>query len=435
MLKIVVANNTNASSNCRRAMSIMARAKMRAGLPETPEARPRFRPTPSLVAQPSDAPTSRTTVVAPPPPTLSGLLPTPVAPPSLLHSLPSVETVHAQPIGAKCLQAALLGPANAGKSSLVNAVTGHNSCIVSPLAQTTRERVTSVWNDGPTQIVFLDTPGVVDAQHRAKVSRSVITAPWSAVPNAQHILVVLDAAKLLYKSGPSPIESYLFRRLDELSLPVTVIFNKVDMLLCDSGADAAELGDSSLPADFLASRAEILASPRAIRSADETSRGSGKEHSLGHACRYLAKTFRATKQHDDPRTSHYFVSAKTGLGLAPLKQRLQDLASVGPHLFPPTTKTDTAPDAMLTQLVRQGFYARLHGSVPYTLRQKTVLWESNPTELHIVHKILVDRPGIERIVVGRGGSVVRAVQDEAAAALGAAMGVPVKLFLDVTTTK
>jgi GTPase Era involved in 16S rRNA processing len=91
----------------------------------------------------------------------------------VLHTLSqSFPQVPLESDGSRMLQVAILGPANAGKSSIVNALVGKKVCVVSPRAQTTRERVLGVVTNDGTQIAFSDTPGVVDKKHTSKYGRN-----------------------------------------------------------------------------------------------------------------------------------------------------------------------------------------------------------------------------------------------------------------------
>ncbi|KAJ3368189.1 Era Like 12S Mitochondrial RRNA Chaperone 1 [Allomyces arbusculus] len=423
-----------------RPMSIMARAKLRAGIPMDEIKRDHdnlaapFERAPELAIT-RDGAAAAPAATPPRPTSIADLLPKPVPKPDVMRTLQQVVTPTEQPTDPQTLQAAVLGPANAGKSSLVNALIASKVSVVSPRAQTTRERITGIWTEGNTQVVFSDTPGIVDSKHRSKVSRGVITASWTSLPTAQHVLVVLDAAKLLYKAGPMPIEKYMFRRLAEHQLPTTVVFNKMDLLLPSSitvPADAPFMLPTATASSFeSATTTPIRPSPRIAEAFRRA--GDAPQH-LSDAARFLAETYASSA------LAVYYVSASQGWSLDTLRTHLLSLARPGEHQYPSSVRTDTAPQALLAQFVRQGFYERLYGYLPYALRQRTAVWEELPSAdpnstvpggLHVVQEILVDRPGQEKIVVGSGGKVVVAVQQEAGAELERVLGYPVRLFLDV----
>ena len=87
---------------------------------------------------------------------------------------------------------ALVGRPNAGKSTLMNALVGERLSIVTPRAQTTWRAVTGIHTEGDTQIVFLDTPGLLEP--RDLLQRTMLAAALDALANADVVAVVLDAA-------------------------------------------------------------------------------------------------------------------------------------------------------------------------------------------------------------------------------------------------
>src|SRR5688572_12593985 len=88
---------------------------------------------------------------------------------------------------------AIVGPPNAGKSTLLNRVVGEHLSIATPKAQTTWQRVTGILTEGATQLVFLDTPGLLDA--RDLLHRAMHGAALQALEDADVFLLVLDSAR------------------------------------------------------------------------------------------------------------------------------------------------------------------------------------------------------------------------------------------------
>jgi GTP-binding protein Era len=287
-----------------------------------------------------------------------------------------------------------------------------------------------------------------------RVSRGVINSSWSTLTGTQHILVVLDAPKLLYKEGKMPIEAYMFRRLAEYEVPVTIAFNKIDQILENPEIDGSIFDGSTTAQSFRNSTdIRVRASPRLLTS----------DVSLASIMDYLIHC--AIPSHFEASSAH-FISAQYGWGLETLKKVLEGCAVSGPHLYSKDVVTDTAPQAFLHQFVRQGFYECLYGYLPYTLRQRTSVWQEIPTLNHssqahegngtallppaqilntnpsqsiagvkIVQEVFVDRPGQEKIVVGKGGQIVAQVQKKAAQELSEVLGYPVELFIEVKVSR
>ena len=85
---------------------------------------------------------------------------------------------------------ALMGPPNAGKSTLMNGYLGQKVAIVSPKPQTTRNRISGILTRDDAQVVFLDTPGV--HRLRGKLNRFLLESAWQALSGADVAVALLD---------------------------------------------------------------------------------------------------------------------------------------------------------------------------------------------------------------------------------------------------
>ncbi|HKI80294.1 MAG TPA: GTPase, partial [Pseudodesulfovibrio sp.] len=93
---------------------------------------------------------------------------------------------------------ALIGPPNAGKSTLMNTYLGQKVAIVSPKPQTTRNRISGILTADEAQLIFLDTPGI--HRLRGKMNRFLLESAWNALASSDAVVVLLDAA--LYCTKP-----------------------------------------------------------------------------------------------------------------------------------------------------------------------------------------------------------------------------------------
>lgn len=118
---------------------------------------------------------------------------------------------------------AIIGSANAGKSTLLNTLLGEKVAIVSRKPQTTRENITGVYNKEDCQIVFIDTPGL----HRAKnaLGDYMTKCVMSAANSVDCILLVLDCTK-----GVRDRELINIAEYQKNGLPVVIALNKADLL-------------------------------------------------------------------------------------------------------------------------------------------------------------------------------------------------------------
>ena len=95
----------------------------------------------------------------------------------------------------RCGWVALMGPPNAGKSTLLNAMLGQKVSIVTPRPQTTRNRIVGILSEPGAQIIFMDTPGLHHArnQMRGHLGKMMLQAAWQSMASAHCIMLVLDA--------------------------------------------------------------------------------------------------------------------------------------------------------------------------------------------------------------------------------------------------
>ena len=90
----------------------------------------------------------------------------------------------------RCGWVALMGPPNAGKSTLLNALMGQKVTIVTPKPQTTRNKIVGILTEPGMQAIFMDTPGL--SQGRGNLSKTMMQAVWESLRQANVIMTVLD---------------------------------------------------------------------------------------------------------------------------------------------------------------------------------------------------------------------------------------------------
>ena len=118
---------------------------------------------------------------------------------------------------------AVVGRANAGKSTLINVIVGEKVSIVSPKPQTTRDRILAVYNEEDCQMVFQDTPGIYKAG--TLLSERMQRATENASKDVDLILLLIDA-----HDGIKDEDKALVARFAERKIPMVVTFTKMDIM-------------------------------------------------------------------------------------------------------------------------------------------------------------------------------------------------------------
>ena len=249
---------------------------------------------------------------------------------------------------------AVVGRPNVGKSTLVNALVGDKVAITSDKPQTTRSAVRGILNREGVQVVLIDTPGY----HKPRTllgSRlnEVVRAAWSDVDLA---LFLVDG-----KSGVGRGDAKVAEDLRAANCPVMLVVNKIDAMSRDSIAVA--LSAASHLADY---------------------------------------------------EEYVPISALNGDGVDLLRELVTARMPEGPMYYPPGTSTDQPPPVFVAELVREKLLSRTREEVPHSIAVVTEDYEEREDGLlEIRATIYVERDSQKGIVIGKGGSTIKAVGTEA----------------------
>lgn len=269
---------------------------------------------------------------------------------------------------------AIVGRPNVGKSSLMNRLLGQKVAIVSSKPQTTRTRIMGVLTEGPDQLVFLDTPGLLKPKDRlgAYMVRSV-----------QASVAGVDAAVLVTEAGTpiSPADEALIARFRADKLPAVLCINKID-LLPDKSALIGQIAALAAKYDFAA----VVP-----------------------------------------------VSARTGGGTDALKAELKKLGQPGGHLFPDDTLTDQPERVLAAECVREKILRLLQKEVPHGVAVVVDTLRERPdgTCTDICADIFCERDSHKGILIGKGGAMLQKIGSQARRDLERFYGTRVNLQLHV----
>jgi len=262
---------------------------------------------------------------------------------------------------------ALLGAPNAGKSTLLNRLLGEKLAIVTDRPQTTRSRLLGILSREDAQVLFHDTPGLHGG--RKPLNTALNELAEEAARDCDVALVLVD---------PTEARGEVHRRL------------------------LADLRERGAPVVLAATKADLPVA-RAAPWPPEAAEGA-------------AAVLR--------------ISAKTGEGLSELVEALVRLLPEAPPLYPEDELSDRPLRFLAAELVREAAFEELHQEIPYSLAVEVEEFrEDGPDPVRIRAHLLVERASQKRIVVGRGGEVIKRIGTRARREIEALLGR--RVFLDL----
>jgi GTPase len=250
--------------------------------------------------------------------------------------------------------ASLIGRPNAGKSTLLNALTGEKLAIVSEKPQTTRTTIQGVANLPSAQIVFIDTPGI----HKSTTlfNKRMMETVRTALEDRDVLLYVADAS-IPISADLSTQDAEAVSVLKDLSTPVLLLANKIDRV-----QDKRKL----LP---------FIEQYKAVREFAE----------------YIP------------------VSATTGEGLDRVRDAIVARLPEGPAYFPTDHLTDQPERFLAGEMIREQILRHTRQEVPHSVAVLVERWEESSKITKIAATIYVERDGQKAIVIGAGGAALKKI--------------------------
>ena len=244
---------------------------------------------------------------------------------------------------------AIVGPTNAGKSTLLNQIMGRKVSIVSHKVQTTRTNLRAVKMVGAHQLIFVDTPGIFRPNRR--LDRAMVSAAMTALSDADAVLLIIDATKGITNTVREIIGKIREHKNLFVALNKTDAVKKSDLLPI-----AAELNEM---ADF-----------REI----------------------------------------FMISAMKNDGVAEMLTSLAAVMPASPYLFDAADATDVPDNLYLAELTREKVYRYIHQELPYHINVVTERVDADDAGvLDIYQKIVVQSDAHKKIVIGRGGAQLKKI--------------------------
>lgn len=247
----------------------------------------------------------------------------------------------------------IVGSPNVGKSTLMNQLVGEKLSIVTSKAQTTRHRIHGIVNDEDYQIVFSDTPGVVNAAY--KLHEAMMSYVESSFKDADILLFITD----IYESEMN--HPATLQRIQKLDIPVLVIINKVDLVADQSQVTARmNFWQEKLP------KAEIIP-----------------------------------------------VSALHGFNKEWVWERLLELLPESPPYFDKEELSDRPVRFFVSEMVREKIFLFCEKEVPYSCQVEVDTYLDEEKIIKIRAIIVVERDSQKGIIIGKGGAMLKKIGREA----------------------
>ncbi len=265
---------------------------------------------------------------------------------------------------------ALIGRPNVGKSTLLNKIIGQKVVITSDKPQTTRSRIQCILTQDDAQIIFLDTPGI--HKPKFKLGEYMLKAAEGTLKEVDAIFFVVDAAE---KFGGG--EKYILERLNATSKPVILVVNKIDLI--------------------------------------------GREKILPIIADYSArKNFAAVVP----------ISAADGTNVDALIAEAKNFLPAGVQYYPADMVTDQPERLIVAELIREKILHATRDEVPHSIAvDLDEFTERDNGTIFIRATIYVERDSQKRILIGKGGAMLKQIGAAARPEIEMLLGA--KIFLDL----
>ena len=253
-----------------------------------------------------------------------------------------------------------MGPPNAGKSTLTNALVGQKVAIVTAKPQTTRNRIVGILTQKDAQVIFMDTPGVhaLRGQTRGQLGKIMVQSAWQSFAVANCIVLVIDGD--LYLRKPDFMErdlAPLIQPLAEEERPVVVVVNKVDLF-----------HDKSRMLPLLESVAQMF-----------------------------------------PKAEIFPASALRRNGVEQLLELIRSHLPEGEAQFPEDQLSTAPMKFMAAEFIREKLFEKLYQEVPYSVAVDVEVWDEEDDRVLIHAAIYVAKPSHKAMVIGRAGEGIKAI--------------------------
>lgn len=251
---------------------------------------------------------------------------------------------------SRCGYVAIIGRPNVGKSTLLNCILGKKISIISPKPQTTRTQILGIKKQGLDQVVYIDTPGLHDAEKNV-MNRYMNRMANSVISDADVIVFLVEANYWTHE------DEDVIQKLQATKSPIILVINKIDSIK-EKAQLLPFIDKLQTKLDF----ADVL-----------------------------------------------MISAKTADNVETLESKLIAFLPEGPHLFPDDQITDKSIRFQIAELIREKLIQATEQEVPYASTVEIENYEQKDKIMDISAIIWVERDGQKPIVIGKNGERLKKI--------------------------
>ena len=242
----------------------------------------------------------------------------------------------------------IVGNPNVGKSTLMNALVGERISIITSKAQTTRHRIMGIVNTDDMQIVYSDTPGVLEPNY--KLQQSMLSFSTSALTDADVLLYVTDTVEKTTKNKK------FLDKVQKQSIPVLLLINKIDLSNQEALIKLTEEWKILLP------QAEIIP-----------------------------------------------ISATEKFNMEYVLKRIRELLPDSPPFFEKDALTDRPARFFVTEIIREKILTTYDKEIPYSVEVIVETFKEDEKIIRIQAVICVERDSQKGIIIGKGGKMLKKI--------------------------
>lgn len=246
----------------------------------------------------------------------------------------------------------IIGNPNVGKSTLMNRLVGEKLSIITSKAQTTRHRILGIVNDENYQIVFSDTPGILQPAY--ELQHSMMDFVRTAFEDADILLYIIESGESELKD-PS-----FFAKIQHSKIPVILLINKIDLSTQEDVVGQMKIWQDKLPNAII-----------------------------------------------------YPISALNNFNLQVVLEKIIELLPESPPYYPKDQLTDKSERFFVNESIREKILLNFKKEIPYAVEIETESFEEEENIIRIRSVIMVERDTQKGILIGHKGLALKRIGSEA----------------------